>query len=185
MIGQPGPGPKIAIADNGGHAFEKILHEPGAVGSSSDRTRRKKQHREAIPLEERVHRPPLQPQDTRSDCRSLRHSAEALPAGHSFARENESIPDHQRRHLPGALPFSSECNSLPGLKRTALPGEMLTSVPVRGLRPMPVLRARTLKTPKPRNSMRSPVVRACLRPSKTVSTAASALVRGRPVRSIT
>ena len=41
---------------------------------------------------------------------------------------------------------------------------MLTSVPVRGLRPMPVLRARTLNTPNPRNSMRSPAVRACLRP---------------------
>jgi len=38
---------------------------------------------------------------------------------------------------------------------------------------------------KARNSMRSPAVRACLRPSKTVSTAASAFVRGRPVRSIT
>jgi hypothetical protein len=36
---------------------------------------------------------------------------------------------------------SSVCSSLPGLKRTALPGAMLTSVPVRGLRPMPVLRA--------------------------------------------
>ena len=30
---------------------------------------------------------------------------------------------------------------MPGLKRTALPGVMLTSAPVRGLRPMPVLRA--------------------------------------------
>ena len=69
------------------------------------------------------------------------------------------------------------CSSLPGLKRTALPGVMLTSVPVRGLRPIPVLRARTLKTPNPRSSMRSPAVRACLRPSKTVSTAVSALVR--------
>ena len=58
-------------------------------------------------------------------------------------------------------------------------------VPVRGLRPMPVLRARTLNTPNPRNSMRSPAVRASFRPSNTVSTAASALVRGRPVRSIT
>jgi len=37
---------------------------------------------------------------------------------------------------------------------------MLTSAPVRGLRPIPVLRGFTLKTPKPRNSMRSPCVRA-------------------------
>jgi len=38
---------------------------------------------------------------------------------------------------------------LPGLKRTALPGGMLTSAPVLGLRPIPVLRGRTLNTPKP------------------------------------
>jgi hypothetical protein len=44
-------------------------------------------------------------------------------------------------YLLGAAAASSECSSLPGLKRTALPGVMLTSVPVRGLRPMPVLRA--------------------------------------------
>src|SRR3954447_3617376 len=49
---------------------------------------------------------------------------------------------------------SMPCNSLPGLKRTALPGGMLTSSPVRGLRPMPVLRGLTLKTPKRRSSMR-------------------------------
>jgi hypothetical protein len=71
------------------------------------------------------------------------------------------------------------------LEAHGLAGAMLTSVPVRGLRPMPVLRARTLKTPNPRSSMRSPAAKACLRPSKTVSTAASALVRGRPVRSTT
>ncbi len=32
----------------------------------------------------------------------------------------------------------------------------MTSAPVRGLRPMPVFRGRTVKTPKPRNSIRSP-----------------------------
>jgi hypothetical protein len=80
---------------------------------------------------------------------------------------------------------SSRCSSLPGLKRTALPGVMVTSAPVRGLRPIPVLRGRTLKTPNPRNSMRSPDARAFLRLSKTVSTAASALLRGSPVFAIT
>src|SRR6267143_3603719 len=68
-------------------------------------------------------------------------------------------------------------SSLPGLKRTALPGGMLTSSPVRGLRPIPVLRGLTLKTPKRRSSMRWQRPRACLRDSKTVSTACSALVR--------
>ena len=53
--------------------------------------------------------------------------------------------------------YCSVCNSLPGLKRTALPGGIATSAPVRGLRPMPVLRGRTLKMPKPRSSMRSPL----------------------------
>src|SRR6266513_583606 len=54
---------------------------------------------------------------------------------------------------------------------------MLTSSPVRGLRPMPVLRGFTLKTPKRRSSMRWPRPRACFNDSKTVSTACSALVR--------
>src|ERR1700691_2417356 len=79
------------------------------------------------------------------------------------------------------LSYCSDCSSLPGLNRTALPGGMATSAPVRGLRPMPVLRGRTLKIPKPRNSMRSPCDRARFMLSKTVSTAISALVLVIPV----
>src|ERR1700721_935453 len=71
----------------------------------------------------------------------------------------------------------SACSSLPGLKRTALPGGMLTCCPVRGLRPMPVLRGFTLKTPKRRSSIRSPRPSAFFMASKTVSTACSAFVR--------
>src|SRR5579872_558095 len=63
------------------------------------------------------------------------------------------------------------CISLPGLKRTALPGGISTCAPVFGLRPMPVLRGRTVNTPKPRSSMRSPRDRACFILSKTASTA--------------
>ncbi len=74
------------------------------------------------------------------------------------------------------------CNSLPGLNRTAFPGGMLTSAPVRGLRPIPVFRGRTLNTPNPRNSMRSPFASARFMLSKTVSTATSALVFVIPVR---
>src|SRR5258706_3569858 len=77
---------------------------------------------------------------------------------------------------------SIDCSSLPGLKRTALPGGIETSAPVRGFRPIPVLRGRTLNTPKPRNSMRSPVESAFFMLSKTVSTASSALVLVIPVR---
>src|SRR5882762_11022829 len=58
---------------------------------------------------------------------------------------------------------------------------MDTSAPVRGFRPIPVLRGFTLKTPKPRNSMRSPCSRAFFMVSKTVSTAISALVLVMPV----
>src|SRR6266516_2735382 len=74
-----------------------------------------------------------------------------------------------------------DCNSLPGLKRTAFPGGMDTSAPVRGLRPMPVFRGRTLNTPKPRSSMRSPLASDRFMLSKTVSTASSALVLVIPV----
>src|SRR6476660_6895555 len=74
-----------------------------------------------------------------------------------------------------------DCNSLPGLKRTALPGGIETSAPVRGLRPMPVLRGRTLNTPNPRNSIRSPLASDFFMLSKTVSTAISALVLVIPV----
>src|SRR3990170_4403524 len=59
---------------------------------------------------------------------------------------------------------------------------METSSPVRGLRQMPVLRGRTLKTPKPRSSMRWPFSRARFMASKTVSTASSALDLLMPVR---
>src|SRR5438552_1692424 len=74
------------------------------------------------------------------------------------------------------------CNSFPGLKRTAFPGGIETSAPVRGLRPIPVLRGRTLKTPNPRSSMRSPLESDRFILSKTVSTAISALVLVMPVR---
>ena len=67
------------------------------------------------------------------------------------------------------------------LKRTALPGGIETSAPVRGFRPIPVLRGFTLNTPKPRNSIRSPRSRAFFISSKTRSTAISALVFVSPV----
>src|ERR1035441_471095 len=92
----------------------------------------------------------------------------------------ESWDDTMPRRAAGD--YCSVCNSLPGLKRTALPGGMETSAPVRGLRPIPVLRGFTLKTPKPRNSMRSPDSSAFFMDSKTVSTAISALVLVMPVR---
>ena len=47
---------------------------------------------------------------------------------------------------------------------------------------MPVFRGRTLNTPNPRSSMRSPVESAFFMLSKTVSTASSALVLVIPVR---
>src|ERR1019366_10567901 len=83
---------------------------------------------------------------------------------------------------PRAAVYCSVCNSLPGLNRTAFPGGIETSAPVRGLRPIPVLRGFTLNTPKPRNSMRSPCSSALFMRSNTVSTAASAFVLVMPVR---
>src|SRR5579864_7073242 len=76
---------------------------------------------------------------------------------------------------------SMDCNSLPGLNRTAFPGGIETSAPVRGLRPIPVLRGLTLNTPNPRSSMRSPFARERFMLPKTVSTASSALVLVIPV----
>src|SRR5579885_361569 len=83
----------------------------------------------------------------------------------------------EENYLFAVCVSSMPCNSLPGLKRTAFPGGILTSSPVRGLRPMPVLRGRTLKTPKRRSSMRCPRPMAFLSDSKMVSTACSAFVR--------
>src|SRR4029079_7638319 len=65
--------------------------------------------------------------------------------------------------------------SLPGLKRIVRPGGMRTSLPVRGVRPMPRLRGLTWKTPNPRSSMRSPRCMEVRIASKTASTATSAL----------
>src|SRR5258708_37559673 len=89
--------------------------------------------------------------------------------------------DGSAQNCPGQQSYSIDCNSLPGLNRTALPGGIETSAPVRGLRPIPVLRGRTLNTPKPRNSIRSPLVSERRMLSKTVSTANSALVLVIPV----
>src|SRR5579863_5009429 len=80
---------------------------------------------------------------------------------------------------------SIDCNSFPGLNRTALPGGIETSAPVRGLRPMPVFRGRTLNTPNPRSSMRLPWASDFFMLSKTVSTASSALVLVMPVLATT
>src|SRR6202140_3159197 len=85
----------------------------------------------------------------------------------------------------GRMSQSIDCNSFPGLKRTALPGGMDTSAPVRGLRPIPVLRGRTLNTPNPRSSIRLPPASAFFMLSKTVSTASSALVLVMPVLATT
>jgi competence protein ComEC len=65
----------------------------------------------------------------------------------------------------------------PGLKRIVLPGGILTSVPVRGLRPSPFLRGLTWKTPKPRSSIRSPRRIDSFIASRTASTAMTALTR--------
>src|SRR5271166_4720963 len=62
---------------------------------------------------------------------------------------------------------------------------MDTSAPVRGLRPIPVLRGRTLNTPNPRSSMRLPRASDCFMLSNTVSTASSALVLVMPVLATT
>jgi len=77
--------------------------------------------------------------------------------------------------------YCNLCSPLPGLKRTDLPGGIAASAPVRGLRPMPVLRGRTSKIPKPRNSIRSPRPKERFIVSKTASTAISALVFVIPV----
>src|SRR6187551_2619848 len=66
------------------------------------------------------------------------------------------------------------CRSLPGLNRMVRPGGMRTSLPVRGLRPMPRLRGFTWKTPKPRSSIRSPRCIDTRIASNTASTASSA-----------
>jgi competence protein ComEC len=67
------------------------------------------------------------------------------PVAHSARRRGPARPAYLRLR-----------RFFPGLKRIVLPGGMRTSVPVRGLRPIPFLRGLTWKTPKPRSSMRSP-----------------------------
>src|SRR3981081_1819910 len=93
--------------------------------------------------------------------------------------ENLKSPEPHNRQKIGDQ--SIDCNSFPGLNLTALPGGIETSAPVRGLRPMPVFRGRTLNTPNPRSSIRLPRARAFFMLSKTVSTAISALVFVIPV----
>src|SRR5262249_55054575 len=75
----------------------------------------------------------------------------------------------------GARRYPMFWRSLPGLKRMVRPGGMRTSLPVRGLRPMPRLRGLTWKTPQPRSPIRSPRCMDIRIASKTASTATSAL----------
>src|SRR4029077_19415662 len=65
--------------------------------------------------------------------------------------------------------------SLPGLKRMVRPGGIRTSLPVRGLRPIPRFLGLTWNTPKPRSSIRSPRCMEIRIASNTASTATSAL----------
>ncbi len=69
-------------------------------------------------------------------CRAqeLNHAGILIPAVTLFVQGKRSA------YWPPDELASRACSSLPGLKRTAFPGAMLTSVPVRGFRPMPVLR---------------------------------------------
>src|ERR1700688_25949 len=107
--------------------------------------------------------------------------------GKKFRHQDSTVREQLRTLTPVSpsyrrnRPQSMDCNSLPGLKRTALPGGMETSAPVRGLRPIPVLRGLTLNTPNPRSSMRSPLASDRFMLPKTVSTASSALVLVIPV----
>src|SRR5437870_2944288 len=88
-----------------------------------------------------------------------------------------------RPHSAGAPSASCACNSLPGLKRIVLPEGIATSSPVRGLRPTPRLRGLTMKTPKPRSSIRSPRASASFIEWNSPSTACSAFNFGMPVSS--
>src|SRR5579863_4683208 len=115
----------------------------------------------------------------------IRHENSGFRIGETKSfRSNLMLPSSAgtRKAYPDQ---SMDCSSLPGLNRTALPGGMETSAPVRGLRPIPVLRGRTLNTPNPRSSIRSERASAFFMLSKTVSTASSALVLVMPVRATT
>src|SRR5215469_14083747 len=103
-----------------------------------------------------------------------------LALGDEWERSWDVDAIGRKRQMPQR--YSIDWSSLPGLNRTAFPGGIETSAPVRGLRPIPVLRGRTLNTPNPRNSMRSPLARERFMLSNTVSTAISALVLVIPVR---
>src|SRR5437899_512785 len=97
---------------------------------------------------------------------------------------------HRRQHCTPPAAQPSGCESpgvpgrylrlrrfLPGLKRMVLPGGMRTSVPVRGLRPIPFFRGLTWKTPKPRSSILSPRRIDSFMASRIASTATTALTR--------
>jgi hypothetical protein len=48
MAGDPGPGPKIAVANTGRHSLNKILHEARAAGSGGNDAGGQQQSRQAI-----------------------------------------------------------------------------------------------------------------------------------------
>jgi competence protein ComEC len=103
----------------------------------------------------------------RSDTRRRRHG-----------RHHDAGRRLTTRRVVGVQPIYLRLRRfLPGLKRIVLPGGMRTSVPVRGLRPIPFLRGFTWKTPNPRSSILSPRRIDSFMASRMASTATTALTR--------
>jgi len=95
------------------------------------------------------------------------------------------VPSARSGRALGAVSFGERVELFAGFEAHGFAGCDADLGASAGVAAIPVLRARTLKTPTRAVPMRSPAARASFSPSKTVSTAASALVRGSPVRSIT
>src|SRR5689334_3589133 len=157
---------KIAFEIEKRQVVRKVILHAGANDRGRDERQQEQQQVQPVPL---------------AAARPGRHTRfRTVGCGRGIVRRRVILRGHAllfRYRL-----YCRVCSSLPGLNRTALPGGMETSAPVRGFRPMPVLRGRTLKTPKPRSSMRSPLASERFMLSNTVSTAISALVLVMPVR---
>ena len=48
MVGEPSPGPKVAVANDGWQAFKEVLHKPGAVSGCGDNADAEQEQGQAV-----------------------------------------------------------------------------------------------------------------------------------------
>ena len=88
VVGEPGPGPEVAVTDDRRHAFKEVLHEARAVGGGGEHAGAEQQERETILPEGRRHSILSSPAAFRQRCTRRAGGWRRLPG----SRPREKVP---------------------------------------------------------------------------------------------